>query len=47
MDPIQQQMIEVNDERANALNDVIRLCKDFGFAAGMLAGSLPEEREIP
>ena len=42
----QQQMVEVRkNERANALKEVKRLCKEFGFTAGMLKGSLPEGRE--
>ncbi len=28
------------NERANALKEVKRLCKEFGFTAGMLKGSL-------
>ena len=31
-------------ERTNALKEVKRLCKEFGFTAGMLKGSLAEER---
>ena len=30
------------NERANALKEVKRLCKEFGFTAGMLKGSLAE-----
>ena len=30
---------------ANALKEVKRLCKEFGFTAGMLKGSLAEGRE--
>ena len=34
-------MIEAKkNERANALKEVKRLCKEFGFTAGMLKGSL-------
>ena len=32
-------------ERANALKEVKRLCKEFGFTAGMLKGSLAEGRK--
>tara|TARA_Y100000389_G_C17121263_1_gene345539 strand:- start:309 stop:425 length:117 start_codon:yes stop_codon:yes gene_type:complete len=32
-------------ERANALKKVKRLCKEFGFTAGMLKGSLAEGRK--
>ena len=43
---IQQQMVEVKkNERANALKEVKRLCKEFGFTAGMLKGSLAEGRK--
>ncbi len=43
MEPIQQQMADAQrNERANALKEVKRLCKEFGFAAGMLKGSLGE-----
>ena len=38
MKAIQQQMVEAKKtERANALKEVKRLCKEFGFTAGMLA----------
>ena len=46
MKAIQQQMVEAkNNERANALKEVKRLCKEFGSAAGMLKGSLAEGRK--
>jgi hypothetical protein len=46
METIQQHMAEAKkNERANALKEVKRLCKEFGFAAGMLKGSLAEGRE--
>jgi hypothetical protein len=36
-------MIEAKKkERANALKEVKRLCKEFGFTAGFLKGSLTE-----
>ena len=39
MEAIQQQMAEAKkNERANALKEVKRLCKEFGFTAGMLKG---------
>ena len=39
METIQQQMVEAKkNERANALKEVKRLCKEFGFTAGMLKG---------
>ena len=45
MKAIQQQMIEAKkSERANALKEVKRLCKEFGFAAGMLKVPLAEGR---
>ena len=43
---IQQQIVEAKkNERTNALKEVKRLCKEFGFTAGMLKGSLPEGRK--
>ena len=33
------------NERANALKEDNRLCKEFSFTAGMLKGSLPEGRK--
>ena len=45
MEAIQQQMVEVKkNERANALKEVKRLCKEFGFTAGMLKSALAEGR---
>lgn len=39
-------MIEAKkNQRANALKEVKRFCKPFGFAAGMLKGSLAEGRK--
>jgi len=32
-------------KRANALKEVKRLCKEFGFTAGMLKGALAEGRK--
>ncbi len=39
---VSQQLIEEakKNERANALNELKRLCKQFGFTAGMLKSSL-------
>ena len=46
MEAIQQQMVEAKkNERANPLKEVKRLCKEFGFNAGMLKGSLAEGRK--
>ena len=43
MKTIQQQMAEAKkNERTNALKEVKRLCKEFGFTAGMLKGALAE-----
>jgi hypothetical protein len=40
-----QQMVEAKmNERADALKKVKRLCKEFGFTAGMLKGSLAKGR---
>lgn len=45
METIQKQMVEAKkNERANALKEVKRLCKEFGFTAGMLKGSLVKGR---
>ena len=33
------------NERTNALKEVKRLCKEFGFTAGMLKGALAEGRK--
>ena len=42
---IQQQMVEAKkNERANALKEVKRLCKEFGYTAGMLKGALAKGR---
>ena len=39
MEAIQQQMVEAKrKERANALKEVKRICKEFGFTAGKLKG---------
>ena len=40
-------MVEAKkNERANALTEVKRLCKDFGFIAGILKGSRAERCKI-
>ena len=45
MEVIQKQIVEAKKKgRANALKEVKRLFKDFGFTAGMLKGSLAEGR---
>jgi hypothetical protein len=42
----QQQMVEAKkNERANALKEVKRLCKKFGFTAGMLKGVHTKKRK--
>ena len=46
MEVIKQQMAEAKkNERTNALKEVKHLCKEFGFTAGMLKGSLAEGRK--
>ena len=46
MQTIQQQMVKAKrNEGAEALKTVKRLCKEFGFTAGMLKGSLAEGRK--
>ena len=48
MEAIQQQMVEAKkNERANVRKEVKRFCKEFGFTAGMLKGSLDEARKKP
>ena len=43
---VQQQMAEAKkNERTNALKEVKRLCKEFGFTAGMLKGSIADGRK--
>tara|TARA_Y100000590_G_scaffold468496_2_gene651457 strand:- start:813 stop:989 length:177 start_codon:yes stop_codon:yes gene_type:complete len=43
---IQQQIVVAKkNELANALKEVKRLCKEFDFTAGLLKGSLDEERK--
>ena len=45
METIQQQMAEAKkNERTNALKEVKRLCKEFGFMVGMLKGVLAKGR---
>ena len=45
MEPIQQQTAEAKkNEHTNALKEVNRLCKEFGFTAGILKGALAEGR---
>lgn len=45
MEAIQQQMIAVKkNECVNALKEVKRFCKEFGFTPDMLKGSLAEGR---
>ena len=43
---IQQQMVEASkNESPNSIKEVKHLCKDFGFIATMLKGSLVKGRE--
>lgn len=43
MEAIQQQSGGVKkNERVNALKELKRLCKEFGFTSGMVKGSLAE-----
>ena len=45
MEAIQQQMVEAKrNERVEVLKTVKRLCKEFGFTAGMLKGALAKGR---
>ena len=46
MEAIQQRMVEAKkNKRSNALKEVKRLCKEFGFITGMLKGSLADGRK--
>jgi hypothetical protein len=46
METIQQQMAEAKkNERTSALKEVKRLCKEFGFTAGMLKDSIADGRK--
>ena len=46
MEAIQQQMLKATkSESANFFKAVKRLCKEFGFTAGMLKGSIAEGRK--
>ena len=46
MEVIHQQMVEAKkNERANALKEVKRLWKEFGFTVGMLKGLLADGRK--
>jgi hypothetical protein len=46
METIRQQMVEAEkNERANALKEVKRLCKEFGFTAEWLKSSLAQGRK--
>ena len=43
---VEDEIIQANkNERANALKEVKRLCKEFGFTSGMLKGALAEGRK--
>ena len=45
MEAIEQQMVEAKkNERANALKEVKRLCKEFGYTAGVIKGALVKGR---
>ena len=46
MEAIHKEMVDTKkNEHANAHKDVNRLCKEFGFTAGMLKSSLAESRK--
>ena len=45
MEVLQQLVVEAKkNERADALQEVKRLCKEFGFTTGMLKGALAKGR---
>ena len=46
MEAIQQQRVGAKrNKRANTLREVKRLCKEFGFTAGIRKGSLADGRK--
>ena len=46
IEAIQRQMVETKkNEQTNALKEAKRLCKEFGFTAGILKDSLSEGRK--
>lgn len=46
MEIIQHQLVKIKKNvRENAMKEVKRLCKEFGFTAGMLKDSLAEGRK--
>ena len=46
MEAMQHRMVEAKrNKRANELKEVKRLCKEFGFTAGMLKDLLAEGRK--
>ncbi len=46
MEAIKQEIVEAKkNERASALKEVKRLCKEFGFTAELLKGSFAEDRK--
>ena len=46
MESIQHQMVETKkNERANALKEVKRPCKEFGFTTDMMKGALVKGRK--
>ena len=44
VEAIQQQMVEAKKNERAALKEVKRLCKEFGFTAGMLKGAIAKGR---
>ena len=44
MEAIQPMVEAKKDERVNSLKEVKRICKGFGFTAGMLKGALAKGR---
>ena len=45
MEAVHWQMVESKkNEHTNALKEVKRLCKEFGFTAGIFKGALAKER---
>ena len=46
LDIIPEKVEAKKNERVNVLKEIKRLCKEFGFTAGMLKGELAKGRDI-
>jgi len=46
LDIIPEKVEAKRNERVNVLKEIKRLCKEFGFTAGMLKGALAKGRDV-